>query len=291
MGEDPNERGSSRRWIIRECDASLRRLGTDWIDLYQVHRWGHDTDHDETLGALTDLVRAGKVRYIGTSTYPPSEIVAAQWAARAARPRAVRLRAAALLDARPRGRGRGAAGLRAVRARRHPVGAARQRLADRAWRKGKAAPESSRAGRLPQRYDLSLPENQRKLDAVNALAELADEAGMSLDAHGARLRRQPPGRHGCDHRPADDGASREPARRRRHASRRTPYSIGSTRSSRRERRSAASTPASCRLRSPTPRFAAAELAALRRSVPELRYPLRRLSSALPRWRPRTGRRR
>jgi aryl-alcohol dehydrogenase-like predicted oxidoreductase len=60
MGEDPNERGSSRRWIFRECEASLRRLGTDWIDLYQVHRWDAETDHDETLGALTDLVRMGR---------------------------------------------------------------------------------------------------------------------------------------------------------------------------------------------------------------------------------------
>src|ERR1700745_2870908 len=69
MGDDTNERGNSRRWILQECEASLRRLGTDWIDLYQIHRWDHDTDHDETLGALTDLVRAGKVRYLGSSTY------------------------------------------------------------------------------------------------------------------------------------------------------------------------------------------------------------------------------
>jgi aryl-alcohol dehydrogenase-like predicted oxidoreductase len=81
MGDDPNERGNSRRWIMRECEASLRRLQTDWIDLYQIHRWDPQTDHDETLGALTDLVRAGKVRYIGSSTYPPSEIAAAQMVA------------------------------------------------------------------------------------------------------------------------------------------------------------------------------------------------------------------
>src|SRR5579884_3535968 len=81
MGESPNERGTSRRWILRECEASLRRLGTDYIDLYQVHRWDPDVDHDETLGALTDLVRAGKVRYLGSSTFPPSQIVAAQWTA------------------------------------------------------------------------------------------------------------------------------------------------------------------------------------------------------------------
>ena len=81
MGDDPNEFGNSRRWIMREVENSLRRLGTDWIDLYQVHRPEIDTDIDETLGALTDLVRAGKVRYIGTSTFPPSQMVEAQWVA------------------------------------------------------------------------------------------------------------------------------------------------------------------------------------------------------------------
>src|SRR5204862_5989162 len=81
MGDDPNQFGNSRRWIVKECDASLRRLQTDWIDLYQIHRPELDTDIDETLGALTDLVRAGKVRYIGSSTFPASQIVEAQWVA------------------------------------------------------------------------------------------------------------------------------------------------------------------------------------------------------------------
>jgi len=63
MGDDPNQFGNSRRWIIKEVENSLRRLGTDWIDLYQIHRPEADTDIDETLGALTDLVRAGKVLY------------------------------------------------------------------------------------------------------------------------------------------------------------------------------------------------------------------------------------
>ena len=106
---DPNMRGNSRRWIVQEVEASLRRLQTDWIDLYQIHRWDPATEHEETLGALTDLQRAGKIRYLGSSTYPPSAIVEAQWVARAARPRAVRLRAAAVLDPRARHRGRGAA--------------------------------------------------------------------------------------------------------------------------------------------------------------------------------------
>jgi aryl-alcohol dehydrogenase-like predicted oxidoreductase len=81
MGEDPNQRGNSRRWIIREVETSLRRLGTDYLDLYQVHRYDPETDLDETLGALSDLVRAGKVRYFGHSTWPVSAIVEAQWTA------------------------------------------------------------------------------------------------------------------------------------------------------------------------------------------------------------------
>src|SRR3954470_3319235 len=81
MGDDPNEFGNSRRWIVREVENSLRRLKTDWIDLYQIHRPELDTDIDDTLGALTDLVRAGKVHYIGSSTFPPSRIVEAQWVA------------------------------------------------------------------------------------------------------------------------------------------------------------------------------------------------------------------
>jgi len=84
MGKDPNHRGMSRRWIIEECENSLRRLGTDYIDLYQVHRHDPKTDIDETLGALSDLVHQGKVRYLGSSTWPASEIVEAQWVAEAA---------------------------------------------------------------------------------------------------------------------------------------------------------------------------------------------------------------
>jgi aryl-alcohol dehydrogenase-like predicted oxidoreductase len=82
MGEDPNSRGVSRRWIIREVENSLKRLGTDWIDLYQIHRYEPGVDIEETLRALTDLVHQGKIRYIGASVFPPSAIVEAQWAAR-----------------------------------------------------------------------------------------------------------------------------------------------------------------------------------------------------------------
>jgi len=76
-----DQRGNSRRWIMREVEASLTRLGTDYIDLYQLHRPDASTDIDETLGALSDLVRAGKVRMLGTSTFPAEQIVEAHWTA------------------------------------------------------------------------------------------------------------------------------------------------------------------------------------------------------------------
>src|SRR6201992_174613 len=81
MGDDPNMQGNSRRWITRAVEDSLRRLQTDHIDLYQIHRPAPDTDIEETLSVLTDLMRAGKVRAIGSSTFPASEIVDAQWVA------------------------------------------------------------------------------------------------------------------------------------------------------------------------------------------------------------------
>ena len=81
IGDDPNHRGGSRRWIMTAVENSLRRLGTDHIDLYQMHRPDPETDIEETLSALTDLVRSGKVRTIGSSDMPASEIVEAQWAA------------------------------------------------------------------------------------------------------------------------------------------------------------------------------------------------------------------
>jgi aryl-alcohol dehydrogenase-like predicted oxidoreductase len=82
MDDRPNHSGGSRKWIIQEVENSLRRLKTDHIDLYQVHRPSPTTDVEETLGALTDLVRQGKIRYIGSSSYSASQIVEAQWASR-----------------------------------------------------------------------------------------------------------------------------------------------------------------------------------------------------------------
>jgi aryl-alcohol dehydrogenase-like predicted oxidoreductase len=180
MGDDPNQKGNSRRWIMRAVEDSLRRLKTDWIDLYQIHRPEPDTDIDETLGALTDLVRQGKVRYIGSSTFPASQIVEAQWVARdRGRERFVTEQPPYSLLVR------GVEEDVLPTCLRHGMGVipwsplAGGWLSGR-WRKGAEPPASTRAERLPARYDLSLPENQRKLEAVEKLAQLADEAGIPL---------------------------------------------------------------------------------------------------------------
>src|SRR5215217_3614343 len=180
MGDDPNERGNSRRWIVREVDNSLRRLGTDWIDLYQIHRPEPDTDIDETLGALSDLVHAGKVRYIGSSTFPASQIVEAQWVAeRRGRERFVCEQPPYSLLVR------GIENDVLPTCKRHGMGVIPWSPLAGGWltgryRKGQDVPTSHRAQRIPQRYDMSLPSNQAKLEAAEALAQLAEEAGLSL---------------------------------------------------------------------------------------------------------------
>ncbi|MEA2296904.1 MAG: hypothetical protein QOE86_4543 [Solirubrobacteraceae bacterium] len=182
LGDDPNRRGLSRRWIIREVESSLRRLNTDWIDLYQVHRPEPDTDIEETLGALTDLVHQGKVRYIGDSTYPPSAIVEAQWASRDRRlerfvteqpPYSIVTRGieAEVLPTC------GKYGMGVI-----PWSPLAGGWLSGRWRKDAETPTptSPARQRLTARYDLTLPANQRKLDAAEQLAQLADGAGMSL---------------------------------------------------------------------------------------------------------------
>src|SRR4051794_22063234 len=180
MGEDPNRRGGSRRWIIQAVEDSLRRLGTDWIDLYQLHRPDPNTDIEETLGALTDLVHQGKVRYIGHSTFLASQIVEAQWAARernlqrfvTEQPAYSILVRAIEADVLPT-------------CQRHGMGVLSYSpltggwLSGR-WRKDTGQQSSSRANRLPERFDLSKPANQRKLDAVEELAVLTEQAGITL---------------------------------------------------------------------------------------------------------------
>ncbi|HEY2173327.1 MAG TPA: aldo/keto reductase [Mycobacteriales bacterium] len=180
MGDDPNAQGNSRRWIVQEVENSLRRLGTDWIDLYQIHRPDATTDIDETLGALTDLVRDGKIRYFGSSTFPAYQIVEAQWTAER------RGRERFMCEQPPY-----SILVRGIEADVLPVcenygmgvipwsPLAGGWLSGR-YRKGQDAPNTHRAQRLPERFDLSVPVNQRKLDAVEDLAQLAEKAGISL---------------------------------------------------------------------------------------------------------------
>jgi aryl-alcohol dehydrogenase-like predicted oxidoreductase len=180
MGKDVNQRGNSRRWLIRECEASLRRLGTDYIDLYQIHRPDPDTDIDETLGALSDLIRAGKICYAGTSTFPADLIVEAQWTAQR------RGRERFVCEQPPYSilvRGVEAAVLPACQ--RYQLGVITWGPLASGWLSGQYRldadlPASRRSRRLPQRFDMSLPGNRAKLEAADKLAKLAAEAGMSV---------------------------------------------------------------------------------------------------------------
>src|SRR3954464_11725650 len=180
MGPGLNNKGNSRRWIITAVEDSLRRLGTDYIDLYQIHRPDPDTDIDETLGALTDLVRQGKVLYIGCSTFPADRIVEAHWTAeKRGRERFVTEQPPYSLL------------VRAIErdvlpvCERYDMGVLPWSPLAGGWLSGKRGqgadkPESNQGARIPARFDMSLEVNQRKLEAADALAELAEEAGMTL---------------------------------------------------------------------------------------------------------------
>ncbi len=121
VGDDANQRGNSRRWIVTEVENSLRRLQTDWIDLYQIHRPDPNTDIDETLAALSDLVHQGKIRAFGHSTFPASEIVEAQWTAERRGRERFRCEQPALFDAHASDRTRRASHLPALRHGRYPL--------------------------------------------------------------------------------------------------------------------------------------------------------------------------
>ena len=180
MGEDPNRRGNSRRWIMRAADESLRRLQTDWIDLYQVHRPDPGCDIDQTLGALTDLVQAGKVRAIGTTTFPAEYLVSAQWVAeKRGRERFVTEQPPYSIFAR------------AVEASVLPtcrdlgLGVIVWSPLNGGWltgkyRRGQELPADSRAARHPGHFDYEHPVRERKLDLVEALAGIASQAGLTL---------------------------------------------------------------------------------------------------------------
>ena len=183
MGSDPNRRGGSRRWILHEVEDSLRRLGTDHLDLYQIHRPDDAADIDETLGTLSDLVHAGKVRYLGHSTFPAEYIVEAQWVAeRRGRERFVSEQPPYSLLVR---------GIeRAVlpTCQRYGIGVipwsplAGGLLTGR-YRKGQPPPEGSRLARgfgARAESERQRVAHERRLDAVEALLGVAADAGISL---------------------------------------------------------------------------------------------------------------
>jgi aryl-alcohol dehydrogenase-like predicted oxidoreductase len=179
---DPNHRGASRRWITEGVEGSLRLLQTDWIDLYQVGVPDPNTDIDETLGALSDLVRAGKIRYFGASKVPASQIVEAQWTAdrrghgrfRTEQPPYSMLTRAIEYDVLPT-------------CLRHGMGVMAYSPLARGWLSGKyrkgrdvSGPGSAARTRRGGDYDAANPANAAKLDAADALGALADEAGLTL---------------------------------------------------------------------------------------------------------------
>jgi aryl-alcohol dehydrogenase-like predicted oxidoreductase len=187
MGEGRNARGNSRLWIMREVEASLKRLGVDHIDLYQLHRPDPKTDLEDTLSALDDLVHQGKVRYIGSSTFPSWQMVEAHWISE-------RRGLTRLACEQPPY----SIFVRSIErdvlpvARRYGMGVIVWSPLAGGWLTGKyrretGLPEGSRGDRftranhpVARRFDLSRPANQRKLDLVESLSVVADKAGMSM---------------------------------------------------------------------------------------------------------------
>jgi aryl-alcohol dehydrogenase-like predicted oxidoreductase len=179
MGDERNHQGGSRRWLVTELDNSLRRLDVDHVDLYQVHRWDPHTGDEETLSALTDLQRAGKIRHFGSSTYPAYRIVQAEWAAREHHlSRFVTEQPSySILQ-------------RGIETHVLPV-TEQYGLGVLVWsplasgwlsgavREGQAI-TTSRAKLMPQRFDTAIPANRARLDAVEQLAKVADQAGLTM---------------------------------------------------------------------------------------------------------------
>jgi aryl-alcohol dehydrogenase-like predicted oxidoreductase len=179
MGDERNHRGSSRRWLVTELDNSLRRLGVDHIDLYQIHRWDPNTADEETLSALTDLQRAGKIRYFGSSTFPAYRIVQAQWAAQhhhlsryvTEQPSYSVLQRGIETHVLPV-------------AQEYGMGVLAWSPLASGWlsgaiREGQTI-STNRSSLMRQRFDISLPANRAKLEAVEQLAQVADEAGLTM---------------------------------------------------------------------------------------------------------------
>lgn len=179
MGDEPNHRGSSRRWLVSELESSLRRLGVDHVDLFQIHRWDPSTSDEETLSALTDLQRAGKIRYFGTSTFPAYRIVEAQWAARehhlgryvTEQPSYSILQRGIETHVLPV-------------TEQYGLGVLVWSPLASGWlsgaiREGQAI-TTNRSAFMPQRFDTAIPSNRARMDAVEQLAKVADDAGLTM---------------------------------------------------------------------------------------------------------------
>ena len=217
MGPDANHSGTSRRWLVREVENSLRRLGTDHIDLYQMHRPDPDTDIDETLAALTDLVRAGKVLAVGSSTFPAEQIVEAQWVSE--RRGHVRFRTEqppySILA-----RGVEAAVLPTTQ--KYGMGVLTWGPLSAGWLSGRytqaADVEQRGDGRRARSSTSSTSRCRTTLANSRPSASCRNSRprpACSLPHLAIGVRAGPPRRHVGDHRPSHDGAARRPARRDR----------------------------------------------------------------------------
>lgn len=179
MGEERNHRGASRRWLVTELDNSLRRLGVDHVDLYQIHRWDPSVSDEETLSALTDLQRSGKIRYFGSSTFPAYRLVQAQWVAREHHlGRYVTEQPSySILQ-------RGIESHVLPVTEEYGLGVLAWSPLASGWLSGavRAGREitTSRSKVLPERFDITIPSNRARLDAVEQLARLADESGLTM---------------------------------------------------------------------------------------------------------------
>ncbi|WP_410650288.1 aldo/keto reductase [Amycolatopsis sp. cmx-4-54] len=179
MGDERNHQGASRRWLVTELDNSLRRLGVDHVDLYQVHRWDPKTSDEETLSALTDLRQAGKIRYFGSSTFPAYRIVQAQWAAR-------ELRSGRYVTEQPSYSilQRGIETQVLPVTEEYGMGVLAWSPLASGWLSGAVREggeiSTNRSAVLPQRFDLTRPVNRARLEAVERLVKVADQAGLSL---------------------------------------------------------------------------------------------------------------
>ncbi|RLP94581.1 aldo/keto reductase [Micromonospora sp. CV4] len=179
MGDERNQQGSSRRWLVTELDNSLRRLGVDHVDLYQIHRWDPRTSDEETLSALTDLQRAGKLRYFGSSTFPAYRIVQAEWAARenhlsryvTEQPGYSILQRGTETHVLPV-------------TEQYGLGVLAWSPLASGWLSGAIREgheiTTNRSAFMPQRFDTTIPTNRAKLDAVEQLAKVADAAGLTM---------------------------------------------------------------------------------------------------------------